>query len=51
LTLIEYIKKFNKDWDNLSDNERIVLSLSFVDKYLKVMSFYVEIDGQRYLLN
>lgn len=51
MTLLEYIQKINKDWDTMSDFERLATSLRFMDKYLVVMGFYAEVNGQRYLLN
>ena len=51
MTLLEYIKKVNVGFDELSPAEQMRISLSFLSKYLVVQSYYVEVDGQRYRLN
>jgi len=51
MTLLEYIKKVNEGFDNMSPLEQLQISLSFMNKYLIIQSYYVEVDGQRYRLN
>ena len=51
MTLLEYIKKVNVGFDELSPAEQMRIILSFLSKYLVVQSYYVEVDGQRYRLN
>lgn len=51
MSLLEYIKKLNADWDELTPFEQVALSLKFAGKYLIHLTFYEKIDGQNWRQN
>lgn len=51
MTLLEYIRKVNKGFDDMSISEQMAISLRFLEKYLVVMGFYEKVDGQNWRQN
>jgi len=51
MTLADYIKEINRGWGALSPSEQIKVSLRFMGKYLVMVSFFDEIEGQRWRMN
>ena len=51
MTLLEYIKKLNTDWDKLTEFEQMQLSLKFMGKFLTHLTFFDKIEGQNWRQN